>query len=219
VRKGRPLDKVLIMMAGQSGTGKSTTINRLFQDDQLCTVSESRSETSEVHQCTKTLAVRSVNPAISSSLTFVDVPGSLDTDSRREALNQTKILYFRKNEMSLKSRSVPLKYKALGISEKVYPNLVLFVFNSMEKRMDGPDSNLRKSLKMLLDTDIVDRKHPNILVVGTHAGSLPRNRTKFTERTALVTKVIEDAVHQVLGIPKVVNTSLSIRPLFNSLLS
>ena len=203
VIKGRPLNKALIVMAGQSGSGKSTTINRLFEDDKLLPVSDSRSETSEVYSCTKPLHVTSLTPRIRSSLTFVDVPGSLDTDSKREALNQAKILNFRKHCPSIKTRDyLPLSLQ-LMISKKVYPNLVLFVFKSTDTRMDGPDSSLIKSLKMLADTKLIDTKHPNLLVVGTNAASLPTNQKKFQERTALVTSFVEEAVHRTIGIPKV----------------
>lgn len=123
LHKGRPLDRVMIVLAGESGAGKSSTINRLFEDE-LCPVSNTKSETSNVIQYLKDLNVGSVDPKLSAILCFVDVPGSLDTDSSREEINTEKILSFRRNHPALKDRFVPDYIKVYDIPSTVEKRMV-----------------------------------------------------------------------------------------------
>jgi GTPase SAR1 family protein len=203
LRFGRPLDQTLIVLAGESGTGKSSTINRLFEDESLCNISATTSETAEVFMCTKFLNVTSLNPAIHAPLIFVDVPGFLDTDSAREVANFRKISNFRHGYEPICDREIPLEYGTLQLSTKVYPNCVLFVFNATNPRMDGPDSTMSKSLKLLKQHKLVDTKYPNLLLVGTHAAGLGLKPEKYEQHFLRIRRVCADLVKQIMGIENV----------------
>lgn len=117
---GRPLDCGIIVVAGESGSGKSMTINKLFEDDNLCAVSDESSQTTEVTKYIKKLLVTDVGPPqISADLVFVDVPGSLDSDRTNETGNFAKILQFRNGYKSLKKRGLPIYMRSIGLRDEV----------------------------------------------------------------------------------------------------
>jgi len=67
---------------------------------------------------------------------------------------------------------------------------VLLTVNATDNRMIGSDSDLHKTLESLKELQVVDSERPNLIVVATCAGSLPRNQ--YVERT---TKITEDICH------------------------
>ena len=100
---GRPLDRVLIMMSGKTGSGKSTTINKLFEDNGLCPTGSDQAETHTVSMISKLLTVPDDECPVKAYLSFVDVPGTNDDDSSREQDNIAKVRQFR-NECTLLNR-------------------------------------------------------------------------------------------------------------------
>lgn len=78
---GRPLDCVMIYLAGLTGSGKSSTINSLFEDNSLCATTSAHSKTINVFLIEKTICANKENPAVTGRLVLVDTPGFFDTNN------------------------------------------------------------------------------------------------------------------------------------------
>jgi len=216
VAANRSCGNVIIMMAGRTGAGKSTTINKLFDDDDLCETSNNTSGTESVWEVEAPINLSSCKPIVKTSLVFVDIPGTLDVDEKRRKSNQAIIAKYLRTTEYLTPRPtrildaldgiVPPKKKMFARivsdttrlpegnnkSRKVFPNLVLLTVNANDNRMIGSDSDLHKTLGMLKELHVVDRERPNLIVVATFAGSLPKNQYAET------TKKIADDICQLL---------------------
>jgi len=202
---GRPLDTTMIYMAGESGSGKSTTINILFDDETLRPTNSSRSETREPVTLTKHLCVKLSTPPVKAKLTFVDIPGFFDTNTCDETANLASIRNFTESRVELQSRTKLVENASQEhekCESKVYPNLVLFVVKASDNRIDGPYSSLRKSLEAYKVLGIVDTERPNLIVVLSHARQLGPTR-KFTKSLEEKRIIINRVVRETLGIPDV----------------
>jgi hypothetical protein len=211
---GRPLDSAMIFMLGQSGSGKSSTINVLFDDPHLCSTSSKRSQTKEVTTITKRLEVTKSKPGIIGNITFIDVPGLFDTDARNEVTNLASIEKFRKNCPALSSRSLAAQlcseYRGRfgpesdnHVSVKVYPNLVLLVVSAADKRLDGPESFFAKSLAVFKTLDLIDMQRPNLVIAVTHVMTFGSNKKKFTSNVNKCKNTIENIIFRELGVRNV----------------
>ncbi|ODM92609.1 Protein hedgehog [Orchesella cincta] len=199
---GRPLDTVMIFMGGSSGAGKSTTINTLFEDNELCSTSSSTSETKEPVRLRKTLKVTKESPPVVGNLTFVDVPGAFDTDGKNEVANFASIKKFRESSIELQSRKKLANLKIPNVTATVYPNIILFVLNAMDNRIVGPNSFFRKSLESFKLHDLFDKNHPNLIIVLSHARSLG-GKAKFATLLQQKTNDIRKIIHEILGVSDV----------------
>lgn len=204
IYRGRPINGVMIVLVGRSGTGKSTTINQLFDDPSLCESSSSQSETSEVTIYTKKLQIRTKDETlkIGAEISFVDVPGYSDTTLEKEDANFKKILEFRSTSVALKDRKFSSFGSYLG-RDKVYPNLVLLTVKASDNRLDGQDSMFRNSLKLLQMQELVDVKLNNLIVVTTHACEMAVNPKIYTSTKRERTELIQKIVAEVFKIDKV----------------
>jgi len=99
VAANRSCGNVIIMMAGRTGAGKSTTINKLFDDDDLCETSNNTSGTKSVWEVEAPINLSSCTPVVRTSLVFVDIPGSLDVEESKRKSNEAIITkYLRTTE-------------------------------------------------------------------------------------------------------------------------
>jgi GTP-binding protein EngB required for normal cell division len=166
---GRSFNTVTTVLLGQSGHGKSSTVNHLLGVP-LATTSSKMSET----RATTEFKLVAPEPSLgvsNLSLSLVDTPGFGDTEGlAQDACNLVSIS----------------KFLAEGQEGRVFPNMILIVFNASEKRFDGKNSAFYKALREVGKLGIVDKRRPNVILVLTHICSLP-------------TKTAEEKVNAISG--------------------
>ena len=186
LRAHRASNEAIIFLYGVTGSGKSSTLNHLFDKDLL--------ETSDNKSCTKD-AVEYVVTLTSKKckitnleIGFIDVPGWGDTDGNiQDAVNLNTISKFTQQHPHLSSKYL-----------STFPNIVLIVVSAVDKRLGGEKSNCSHMLKSLSKLRIVDRVHRNVVFVLTHANAIPKGRYKDTKFTK--TKEIQMLSRQYLGV-------------------
>ena len=180
----RPIGRVMIMLLGQSGTGKSATINNLFDDSELCPTSDVKSQTHEVTEYSKIINLRDV----SSSLSLVDTPGTFDTHAVRNEVNVAKIQEFRTRHLGSRCHST------------VYPNLLIVTVKASDSRLDEDDSFFSQTLKTIDGTKLLDPSRINLIVVATYAAQIATSPEMFPKEKGKIRNVIAKVVHKILGI-------------------
>lgn len=210
---GRPLDSLQIILAGYSGSGKSSTINILFDDPALCQISSLKSETRDPVMVQKRLICNQTKgPPVEGTLSLVDLPGNFDTDNRREVCNLASIRKFM-DSMYASREDVSISCLETPIRKTVYPNLVLFTLKATDNRLEGNNTNLRKALILLQKIgNLVDPQHPNLIILVTHVCSLGLHATYFNEDLNEKKNVIRDVVKEVLGISDIDIIPIENRP-------
>ena len=147
-RQAQPSDKeATVFLYGKSGAGKSTTINYLFNTNIVGT-----SEFSSGTQVVTEYACSVKNSVFLSELTmsFIDTPGFGETHGR-EAGNLSHFI---------DSKFSPLE---------TFPSIVLIAVSAEDNRISGIHSMFSKMLHVLSKLNVVDRLHPNVVIVVTHA--------------------------------------------------
>ena len=197
---GTPLDTVMIVMAGGTGMGKSTTVNRLFDDDDLCHTDPGMSRTQHVTECTKYLNIVNETFPLKAHLSLFDVPGIPD-DARSEDPKKLKTIQeFRNKYGKLMERRGCLPS---FVRREVFPNLVLLTFQADDPRILGETSKFKESLKALRDTKLVDLRYVNLIVVGTHAMALGSRKEYYEKKANAVRQRVTLVVQEVLRIERV----------------
>ncbi|XP_035715430.1 protein hedgehog-like [Folsomia candida] len=66
--------------------------------------------------------------------------------------------------------------------------------------MKGKDTGFVKSLQILKKQNLVDNKHPNLILVGTHAAGLGLKPEKYIQNTNRIQKLVKELVLENVGI-------------------
>ncbi|CAC5387665.1 DHH [Mytilus coruscus] len=163
----RSPNQVFFLLVGLTGSGKSSTVNYLF-DKNIAETGDSKSVT---HSTTEyILKLKSVEWRIPDlKLSIIDTPGFGDTEGlEKDARNIMSIKRFFESHPNIRKNS--------------YPNLVMIVQNIMDNRIEGESSNFVKMLKGLSKVGVIDIDNPNVVVVLTHVTSIARNPKCWDEK-------------------------------------
>lgn len=182
----RASNEAIIFLYGVTGSGKSSTLNHLF-DKNLLDTSENKSCTKDAVEYAVTMT--SEKCKISNlEIGFIDVPGWGDTDGNiQDAVNLSTISKFTQQHPHLSCKCL-----------STFPNIVLIVISAVDKRLGGERSNCAHMLKAVSKLRIVDRVHRNVVFVLTHANAIPKGRYKDTKFTK--TKEVQALSRQYLGV-------------------
>ena len=186
----RPLHSPMILLVGSSGVGKSSTINHLLdtgEGDPVAMISDQESKTNATTEYLLTVdepdyEVRDL------SMSIIDTPGLNDTAGvDQDACNFASMKEFLQTHPN--------------IDKKIYPNLVFLVVSAMDKRIAGVNSNLVKTLRGIKYLEVVDKNHPNLVVILTFCCSVPRSNVhKWKEKIEKKKQDISTVVFKVLAV-------------------
>ena len=187
----RHLQSAMILLVGVSGAGKSSTINHLLdtgEGDPVAITSDNESQTKETSEYV--LTVDEPDYEVSGlTMSIIDTPGLNDTDGKnQDACNFLSIQTFFRTHPNLSDK-------------QIYPNLVFLVVKATDARIQGANSSLAKNLRGIKLLDVVDKNHPNLVVVIAWCCSLPHvNVQKWKEKMQKKKEDILTVVFQVLGV-------------------
>ena len=170
----RAIGSISVLVYGTSGVGKSSTVNFLFDlkegDINAAKTNENTSQTRSVTE----LIIQTTEDEYETRdirVAIVDSPGLNDTHGHaQDACNAFAIRKFYED------------YALKAEAGKIYPNLIFVVIAASDRRIDGPTSNLIKSLRVLGKLDLVDTAKPNVVGIITHACQFARSKTRWIER-------------------------------------
>ena len=171
----RPANRAIIFLYGLSGSGKTSTLRHLFHEARdLMATSCKESATGDV--------IEHIYPLISDhweadnlEISWVDVPGFGDTQGlHQDAGNLALIEEFILQHPQLGLQQ--LKWFGMNYHYTVFPNIVMLVVDVNDERMLGYESRVASMFNVIKKRrlHLVDRKHPNVVIVLTHVCSLPR---------------------------------------------
>ncbi len=178
-------------MIGDSGVGKSSTVNHLF-GQKVASINRIQSETKATTEYCLTinddeLAVQDL------SLGIIDTPGFGDTEGlSQDACNLATIYGMMKDYpplQHLESRDMP-----------VFPNVVLLLVNATDNRIEGDNSKLAVSLKYIKAMKLVDTVKNNVLLVLTNVMSFSNSRKpqrwkeQLEEKSRKIQTIVENAL-------------------------
>ena len=171
----RPANRAIIFLYGLSGSGKTSTLKHLFNG------AKDQMETSSKHSATGDV-IEHICPLTSDhweaenlEISWVDVPGYGDTQGfHQDASNLALIEEFISQHPQLGLQQ--LKWLGMTYRYIVFPNIVMIVIDVNDERMLGYESRVASMFSLIKKKrlHLVDKKHPNVVVVLTHVCSLPR---------------------------------------------
>ncbi|KAI6659837.1 hypothetical protein LOD99_10591 [Oopsacas minuta] len=180
----RSCNEAILFLYGVSGAGKSSTLNHLFSTD-LIPTSATESATDSVTEWVSSM--HSEHWRVSNlEVGFVDVPGWGDSEGR-DATNFALMEQFLTVHLILGSKP-----------RKLYPNIVLLVFNSNDNRILGSEANALRMLRTLSKLNIVDKKRPNVVIVLTHVCS--HSKIEFSEKLSKQSLIYQNIARSCLGV-------------------
>ena len=186
----RPLGSAMIFLVGASGAGKSSTINHLFytgEEDSIAMTSKTESRTNATSEYVLTVDEPDFE-VCNLNMSVVDTPGFTDTAGiDQDACNFLSIKTFCETHPSL--------------GKEIYPNLVFLTVSAMDQRIDGRNSCFVKCLRMIKFLKVVDKNHPNLVVVVTFCCSIGSNNVEKWKKDIQEKKaMILDIVFRELGV-------------------
>ncbi|KAJ7328888.1 hypothetical protein DFH08DRAFT_940517 [Mycena albidolilacea] len=169
---GRHPDQVIILLVGQSGHGKSKTINRLVGQNLLEVGQNSLGSTTKVIQRVK---VPCYDPDTKMNVTLAldDTPGDADTTYTDQAPNTALVRTYRKRYFLSEASD---GHSSQGYW-RTYPNVILLVASwdsIIEDAHNQPHeftSAIGKSMYKLESSGLVDHDRSNVVVVITKSMS------------------------------------------------
>ena len=186
-------ERTSIFLIGSSGVGKSATINHVLKPsvgEVVATTGSSEPETRATLEYVATVD----KPDDETSdrklqLGIIDTPGVNDPRGlKQDACN----LYSMKRFF----QTHPLYSKT-----KCYPNLIFLFVSATDHRIEGSDSNLAHTLKILKELGVVDQHHPNVVAVLTFSCSIShRVVSKWEQKMKEKNNIISRAVFLTLGV-------------------
>ena len=166
---GRAMNESIIFTFGQSGAGKSSTLNHLFDMDLACVSSESACTRDVVYYVS---CLRSANWEVSNlKISFVDVPGWGDGGGvHTQAVNMATIEKFITEHPHL-GRGAP----------KCYPNIILIIVSANDNRPNDLASPAVLMLKAIRQLRIIDKRRHNVVIVMTNTMSISIKMIKIKQ--------------------------------------
>ncbi|CAG7728649.1 unnamed protein product, partial [Allacma fusca] len=178
---GRDTNSLSIVLTGLSGSGISHLTDNLLGQE----VTGKGNSTSDIIQYTVKWPFESVG-VTNTKLHLYDIPGFFNYENNLEF--DTKILG---------------KMKGIFKKRKVFPNFVIIVLSINEKRLDikkGPFIKMLEAFRNHLKEEVVDEKHPNVIIALTHlCGSVPMIQCEPSG----VKEMVEELVKEHLQLTKV----------------
>ena len=183
----RSCNEAIIYLYGVSGAGKSSTINHLFNRENMIPVSSSQSCTSEVAEFVSTM--QSDHWKVSNlQIGFIDTPGWDDTRSQdMDAYNFALMENFIATHPYLSCKTL-----------KIYPNIVLIVIRAVDNRLIGENAKTSQMLRAISQLEIVDTDRPNVVFILTHAWAIPER--KYAEESRAQKERVRKLSREFLGV-------------------
>ena len=182
-----------VLLVGSSGVGKSATINHLLKASEGEVVATTGSSDPETRATLEYVATVD-NPDDEASdrkleLGIIDTPGVNDPRGlKQDACNLYSMKRFFETH--------PLFSKT-----KCYPNLIFLLVSATDHRIEGSDSNLAHTLKVLKELDVVDQRYPNVVAVLTFSCSVSHKLvSRWEEKMKEKNNIISRAISQTLEI-------------------
>ena len=182
----RPTNRAIIFLYGLSGSGKTSTLKHLFRGAQeMMETSYRQSATYDVIEYISSMESDHWE-AQNLEISWVDAPGFADTSGpHMDAHNLVLIEEFIARHRQLGVHQ--LKWFGITYNYIVYPNIVMIVVDVNDERMLGDESKVATMFSIVKKKrlHLLDRKHPNIVIVLTHVCSMPRKawKTKLASKT------------------------------------
>ncbi|KAI6656826.1 hypothetical protein LOD99_16129 [Oopsacas minuta] len=185
----RPANRAVIFLYGLSGSGKTSTLKHLFRGaEELMATSYRESTTDNVIEYITSLKSDHWG-AQNLEISWVDSPGFADTQGKhKDAENLSLIEEFISQHPQLGMRH--LKWFGMNYNYIVFPNIFLIVVDVNDERMLGSISRIASMFSVVKRKrlHLVDRKHPNVVIVLTHVCSLPPKvwKTKLDSKACYI---------------------------------
>ena len=171
--------------SGETGAGKTSTANHLMGTN--LETSDKVSTTTHVISFSRTSECTQLGFG-NLKMNLVDTPGLNDTHGiEQDACNMHALKMFCDRRVRVDGK-------------KMFPNIILLCVPSTENRVLGEESKFAKNLRTLKSMGVIDTERPNIVVVVTHACSLPHKNVKtWTDKKSKIQNMFKEVFKQVIS--------------------